>query len=145
MVDVKTSIEILCPLDRVSQFASNPNNVTKWYVNIKSVEWKTPEPLSVGSQIAFIAHFLGKKLSYTYQVMEMTANTFVMKTAEGPFPMETTYMWDKINDNTTRMTLRNCGQPSGFSKLFAPFMSIMMRKANQKDLEKLKSILEINN
>lgn len=142
MVDVSTNIEILCPIDKVSQYASNPDNAPSWYVNIKSVEWKTPKALVVGSRIAFTAQFLGRKLSYTYEIAEMSPVKFVMKTAEGPFPMETTYQFEAIDALTTKMTLRNRGNPSGFSKLFAPFISIMMRKANKKDLSKLKSILE---
>ena len=142
MVDVTTSIEILRPISKLSQYTSNPDNAPEWYVNIKSFEWKTPKPLSVGSQIAFIAHFLGKKLSYTYEVIEMTDKKFIMKSSEGPFPMETTYTWDKLNENSTRMTLRNRGNPGGFSKLFSPFMSMMIRKANLKDLKRLKVILE---
>jgi len=142
MVDVTTSIEIVCPIGKVSQYISDPDNAPEWYVNIKSVEWKTQKPLSVGSQIAFIAHFLGKKLSYAYEVIEMTGKKFIMKSSEGPFPMETTYTWDKINENSTRMTLRNRGNPGGFSKLFSPFMSMMIRKANLKDLKRLKAILE---
>ena len=142
MVDVITSIEILCPADKVSQFTSDPDNARRWYKNIKSVEWKTEKPLTVGSKIAFVAHFLGRKISYTYEVTEMTGEKFVMKTFEGPFPMETIYSWEKINDYSTRMTLRNRGVPSGFSKFVAPFMSIMMKKANQKDLKKLKALLE---
>ena len=85
-----------------------------WYVNIKSAVWKTPKPLAVGSKIDFVAHFMGKKLNYTYEVMEMAANKFVMRTAEGLFPMETTYLWEKLEVNKTHMILKNEGNPSDF-------------------------------
>lgn len=142
-VNVQTEIIINCPIEKVAAFASDPDNTTKWYVNIKEAEWKTPKPLQIGSLIAFKAEFLGKKMAYVYEVVEDIRNQkFVMRTADGPFPMETTYEWEKINDRSTRMKLRNKGAPSGFSKLFAPIMALMMKKANNNDLKKLKSILE---
>jgi uncharacterized membrane protein len=142
MVDVKTEIVIRRPRQLVASYASNPDNVPGWYENIKSVEWKTPKPVTLGSKISFVAYFLGRKLFYTYEVVEVSENRFVMRTAEGPFPMETTYEWQSVDADATRMTLRNRGNPSGFSKIVAPFMSFMMRKANQKDLARLKEVLE---
>ncbi|KAA3621380.1 MAG: ATPase [Bacteroidetes bacterium] len=143
MVDVLTKIIIEKPIQEVADYASNPDNAPEWYVNIKTAEWKSPKPLRVGSLVTFTAHFLGRALTYTYEFIELIpGQKLVMRTAEGPFPMETTYTWEAINENTTQMTLRNTGSPSGFSKLMAPFMASMMKKANNKDLRRIKKIIE---
>lgn len=142
-VDISSEIVINCPLTEVATYAGDPSNAPEWYVNIKSVEWKTAPPIQVGSQMAFVAQFLGRRLAYTYEIIELVANEkLVMRTAEGPFPMETTYTWQAIDETNTCMTLRNRGLPTGFSRLAAPFMARAMHNANQKDLALLKQILE---
>ena len=141
-MDVVTDIVIDRAPDVVAAYASNPDNVPRWYTNIESVEWQTERPVRVGSRIAFVAHFLGKTLAYTYEVTELDAHHLVMRTAQGPFPMETTYTWQFAGEGKTRMTLRNRGEPAGFSKWVAPFMAVAVRRANQKDLALLKQRLE---
>ena len=134
-VDVQTETIIRRPIDEVAAFAANPDNVREWYVNITEVEWKTPRPVAVGSQAAFVAHFLGRRLSYTYEVIGLVpSERLVMRTSEGPFPMETTYTWQTTPEGFTRMTLRNRGTPTGFFRWMAPFMVWAMRRANTKDL-----------
>jgi uncharacterized membrane protein len=142
-VDVQTEVVIARPRVEVAAFAANPENAPAWYVNIKSTEWKSEPPLRIGSRVAFVAHFLGRRLAYTYEVTEFRPHErLVMRTAEGPFPMETTYTWESTEQGSTRMRLRNRGNPSGFSRLFAPFMVAAMRRANRNDLARLKSLLE---
>jgi len=142
-VDVLTEITIDRPRDRVAAYVADPSNAPEWYVNIKSVEWKTPPPVQLGSRMAFVAHFLGRRLAYTYEIADFVpGERLMMRTAQGPFPMETTYTWEPAGESATRMTLRNRGEPSGFAKLAGPFMAGAMRRANQKDLAALKALLE---
>ena len=134
-VDVVTETTIARPVDVVAAYATDPTNAPEWYANIDSVH-------VADRTFEFVARFLGRRLSYTYEVVEHVPGVrFVMRTAQGPFPMETTYSWEPT-DGGTRMTLRNRGEPAGFSKLVRPFMVPAMRRANTKDLAKLKAILE---
>ena len=143
MVDVRTEIEIQRPRRDVADYASNPDNAMAWYEHIREVSWNKAKPLGVGSRIVFAAEFLGKQLDYVYEVKELEpGERFVMATAEGPFPMETTYSWEDAKGGGTKMSLRNCGQPRGFSRVTARLLVRAMRKANQRDLRRLKSVLE---
>jgi len=143
IVDVVTEIEINRPREEVAAFAANPDNATAWYKNIEAVEWETPPPVVVGSRLRFRARFLGRTLNYTYEVQEIEPGSrFVMATAQGPFPMQTTYTWEDTADGATRMTLRNTGEPSGFAAVTAPVMTRAMRKANAADLRRVKALLE---
>jgi uncharacterized membrane protein len=143
LVDVNSEIHISRPRAEVAGYASDPDNATAWYENIETVEWKSSKPVAIGTRIAFVAKFLGRRLAYTYEVREhVPGERFVMSTAEGPFPMETTYTWADAADGGTTMTLRNRGEPAGFAKVAAPMMASAIRRANRKDLRRLKQILE---
>ena len=142
-VDVQTEITIDRPRADVASYAADPDNATAWYENIKAVDWKTEPPLAIGSRLSFVATFLGRRLVYTYELREfLPGERLVMSTSEGPFPMETTYTWEDAAEGGTTMRLRNRGEPSGFSRIGAPMMARAMRKANTKDLRRLKEILE---
>ncbi len=137
-----TDLFIDAPLETVAGFAADPANAPQWYANITSVEWMSPPPAEVGSHVEFVARFMGRTLRYTYVVIEFVPNErLVMRTAQGPFPMETSYTWQPHGEGTS-MTLRNRGSPSGFARLFAPFVSAAMRRENRKDLRRLATIVE---
>ena len=96
-----------------------------------------------GTRTAFVARFLGRRLEYVYEVVEHEpGRRLVMRTADGPFPMETSYEWGDAPGGATRMALRNRGEPSGFARLLAPVMAPAVRRANRKDLAALKRRLE---
>ena len=142
-VDVLVETAIRRSPAEVSAYAGDPSNASAWYANIRSVDWRTEPPVRVGSRMNFVAQFLGRRLAYTYEVVELVpGERLVMRTADGPFPMETTYTWEPAGEGGTRMTLRNRGNPSGFARVTGPVMERAMRRAMTKDLARLKQILE---
>jgi uncharacterized membrane protein len=142
-IEVETEITIARPRAEVAEYACDPDNAPEWYANIESADWRTSRPLAPGSRVAFVASFMGRRLEYEYEVTELaTGERLVMATAQGPFAMETTYAFADAGEGRTRMSLRNRGQPTGFPRLLAPLMAPAVRRANRKDLGRLKQILE---
>jgi hypothetical protein len=142
-VDVVVEAIIDRPRAEVAAYASDPSNAPEWYSNITSVEWQTRPPLAVGSRIDFVAHFLGRRLTYTYEVVELVVGRrLVMRTSQGPFPMETTYEWREVAPARTVMRLRNKGGPSGFGRIASPALASAVRRSTTKDLARLKQLLE---
>lgn len=142
-VDVHTEIEIDRPRDEVAEYVSDPDNATEWYRNIRAVSWETQPPVEEGSRVRFRARFLGRDLTYTYEIRELLpGERLVMGTADGPFAMETTYTFADAGGGRTRVGLRNRGEPSGFAKVMSSIMAKAMHRENTKDLARLKELLE---
>ena len=142
-VDVTADIVITRPVAEVAVYAGDPSNAPTWYRRISSAQWLTEPPLRLGSRITFRARFMGKDLVYTYEVVQFTpGERMTMRSAEGPFPMNTVYTWHAVGSQVTHMTLRNHGEPAGFSKLMAPLMRFAMKRAMNQDLAALKALLE---
>ncbi|GAA2824281.1 hypothetical protein GCM10010522_47480 [Kribbella solani] len=55
----------------VAAYAGDPSNAPEWYANIESVVWQSEPPVVVGSRMDFVAHFLGRRRTYTYEVVEL--------------------------------------------------------------------------
>ena len=138
-MDVDVAVEAVLPFtpDVVASYAGDPSNAPDWYANIRSVEWLTPPPVALGSRVSFVALFLGRRLAYTYEVVELEpGKMLVMRTSDGPFRMQTTYTWEPVPAGTL-MRLRNCGTPSGFARIARPVVRRAMKRAMNEDLARL--------
>ena len=143
-MDVSTEIVIRRPREEVAEWSADPARAPLWYKNIKRVEWETEPPLRRGSRIAFTAEFMSRQLKYTYEAVEyVPGERLVMRSSDGPMPMETIYEWIDAGDGRTRMRLRTHGSPAGFARLLSPFRPFFIRRENLKDLRRLKAILEL--
>ncbi|MCB0600503.1 MAG: SRPBCC family protein [Saprospiraceae bacterium] len=134
MIECTNSIEIRRPLSTVAFYAANPDRATSWYQNIQRVTWLTARPLQIGTQVEFEARFLGRQMRYTYSIIHYEPKKeLIMEAVTGPFPMRTTYLWQAVSPEVTRMTLINAG---GNFRFFKRWMAAAMNRANQKDLKK---------
>ena len=141
-VDVEVATVIGRPQEEVAAFVVDPHNAPRWYANIDSVRRHDDGPVRVGTKMEFVARFLGRELVYTYEVVLYDPeDRLVMRTAEGPFPMETVYDWSRVGLGT-RVRLRNRGEPSGFGRLAGPVVARAMKRAMTRDLARLKALLE---
>ncbi|MGH9277697.1 MAG: SRPBCC family protein [Acidimicrobiales bacterium] len=142
-VDVVTEIVIDRPVEAVSAYAADPSHAPEWYATHRL--GRVEDAAADRGRVPAAVHGPVPRAAARLHLRDRrprARRAAGHATAEGPFPMETTYTWTAGPPSSTHMTLRNRGEPAGFSKLAAPLMAPMMRRANTKDLHRLKSILE---
>ncbi|KUG51865.1 ATPase [Serinicoccus chungangensis] len=146
-MDVTVATTFDAPRPLVAAVAGDPDQAMRWYANIRSVRWQGPSELVEGARIDFVARFLGRQLAYTYVVVELVPQErMVMRTDDGPFPMETTYCWwdEEPGDGgrpRTGMSVRNAGRPSAMTTLASGAVTLGMKRAMRRDLERLRLVL----
>lgn len=142
-VYVTTDIFINRPKADVAAYVMDTKNTPSWIDGVNAVEWITEQPLQVGSKISFIPRYLGKTFEATYEVVRLRADKeLVLRTGKGPFPRETTILWETTSNGGTKMTVKSRGEPTDLFKLFTPYITNSLRRSSKKYLVQLKLQLE---
>jgi carbon monoxide dehydrogenase subunit G len=145
-IDVAAETVIMRPRSEVAAFVMDPANDQTWIKAFSSVEPLTDPPTAVGSQVKRVAGFMGRRIVYVMEVVELEPESrLVMKTVEGPFPMTVHYEFEPLGsegESGTLVRVRNQGGSDGFMAAFGPLMGWMVNRQVKKDLALLRSVLE---
>jgi uncharacterized membrane protein len=144
-IDVTARVEIRRPRTEVAAYMTEPANDPAWIGGVREVRMETPPPLRAGSRVARVAGFLGRRVEYVNEVTELDpARVLDMRSVKAPFPMRVTYSFEDAGADGAATVVRNRvqGDPGGFFALFGPLLAPLVRRSVQRDLERLRDVLE---
>ena len=141
-IDVIAEVAIRRPRAQVAGYMIDPAHDPVWIGGVREVRMETPSPVRAGTRVARVASFLGKRVEYVNEVTELDPERVLdMRSVKAPFPMRVTYSFEDGDDGTiVRNRVR--GNPGGFFALFGPLLAPLVRRSVQKDLERLRDVLE---
>ena len=141
-IDVKVELLIHRSRENVTTYAMNPDNDPAWISGIVEAKMLTDPPLGLGTQVARVAKFLGRRIEYVLEVVDYDPSSLMhMKSVKGPFPMEVSYQFEEA-DEATLARIHVQGEASGFFRIASPIMARSVKKSVTNDLRALKQLLE---
>ena len=148
-MDVTVEQAIARPREEVARYAMAPENEPEWIGGIKESRMVTEPPVRVGTEVARVASFLGKRIDYALKVTQYEpGRIIVMDSVRGPFKMRVTYAFEDAGgdgargESGTRVINRVEGESSGFYGLADSLMAIQVRRSLRRDLATLKRLME---
>jgi uncharacterized membrane protein len=141
-VDVTATAAIGRPREEVAAYLRDPANDTSWIGGLRSARLLTPGPVAVGSQVKRVASFLGRRVEYVNEIVELTGERLVMRSVRSPFPMRVTYGHRQATDGATEVSVRVEGDAGRYYALLAPLLGVAVRRSIARDLRTLKRVLE---
>lgn len=141
-VDTTATVRIACPPERVAEFLRDPANDPRWIGGIRTAQLVTPAPVGVGTRVARVASFLGKKIEYVNEITALTPDGLAMRSVQSPFPMQVDYGHRADGAGGTAASVRVRGEAGRFYRLAAPVLNRMVHRSISGDLRRLKRVLE---
>jgi uncharacterized membrane protein len=142
VTDVTVETRVDRPRGEVAAYATDWRNDCDWIGALTDVDLVTERPFGVGSRVRRVASFLGKRIEYVNEVVELEpGRRLVMRSVKAPFRMTVTYEFEEADGGTT-MRIRTEGDASGFYRVAGPMLARAVRKGVARDLARLKAKLE---
>ena len=141
-VDVTATGAIGRPCEEVAAYLRDPANDTSWIGGLRSARLLTPAPVAVGSRVERVASFLGRRVEYVNEIIELTGDRLVMRSVRSPFPMRVTYGHRQAGDGATEVSVRVEGDAGRYYALLGPLLGVAVRRSIARDLGNLKRVLE---
>ncbi len=142
MAAIKNTITINRPIEKVFAFVADYRNNVKWQTGVIAAEITSPGPVGVGTKYKYDAEIMGRKMETSG---ELTAYDpplkIAWKSSSGPFPMSGSTTFESV-DGGTLVTDTIEAEPGGFFKLAEPLLMKQMQGQTEKDVKKLKELLE---
>ena len=141
-LDVTAETTIGAGRDRVAAYAMDPRNDPIWIGGLKQVEVLTEGPIEKGSTVQRIASFMGKRIEYVMEIVELEPGRRLgMHAIRSPFLMDVTYTFEDAGAGT-QVRIRVEGDPGGAYRIAGPLLPAMVRRPVAGDLKRLKRIME---
>ena len=142
-MSVNVSTEIIIERDRgsIARFVTDPANDRSWIGGVVEAKRLDDGPIAVGSRVARVAQFLGRRIQYTLKIVEQEHERRVVMTTDSPFPMMVTYEFEDAGSQTL-VRVRVSGQPRGFFRIGGAFLNRMVLGNVTKDLVRLRDRME---
>jgi uncharacterized membrane protein len=145
-IDITAQVAIRRARGEVAAYMTDPANDPTWIGGVREVRMETPPPLRAGSRVARVASFLGRRVEYVNEVTDLDPERVLdMRSVKAPFPMRVTYSFEDADGHGEAATIvrnRVRGDPGGFFALFGPLLAPLVKRSVQKDLERLRDVLE---
>ena len=143
MIEVKTSVVVNQPIEKVFEYMTKPENDSTWWGGGRSWDHTPGEPAGVGSTSQSKIRFLGIPVEVTWEVVGYEPpNKIEVKTIEGGVDIEAGYTLEAVAEGQTKVTVEGEGDLHGIFDLAEPLVERIAQRQWGNNLENLKDLLE---
>lgn len=142
MATIKASVIVNRPVDEVFAYVTDVKTWPRWESGLLQAEQTSEGPINVGTTFRGTSQALGQRMEWTSEVTDYTpSKSWGQKIVSKGWSTEESLTFEPF-EGSTKFTLTSELEMGGFFKLVAPFVARKMQKQIERNLAKLKDILE---